>query len=234
MKISLRKVKTTSRMLTCLVITGSILIGSSGTSLITSAKAATNNANATTLNDADVTTISDTNKLKEFAQKNNIELEKDGKKLSEIVIKKLKPSNKISKDNITKIGLMSSSDYYISNVDSNETCDAGSKTISKVSGPGPGPLKLDINTSIPVKWHAKNVTASQVSDAVGFNVEGSTYVSGSKTIELSSGESATIYANSYVMNYTFDITYRPTFGYDIKSGTGVVEQTTGVCFSVYK
>jgi len=106
--------------------------------------------------------------------------------------------------------------------------------LATATGTGPKTMTISHTWTLDNSWHASvSVSASIVSGAVGFHVNGSESSTASATQQVPTGQTQTLVAYPEYAVYSFDVYYPDVLsGYHF-AGTGTAEKFTGVDFVVY-
>jgi hypothetical protein len=107
--------------------------------------------------------------------------------------------------------------------------------VTRVSGPGPGTLAMDITRQVSNSFTATvTVGADKISAAVGFSVTWTDSQTYKYSTTLPSGACWTIRAYNTMDNYAFEVWQNAFIGPDFKVGTGGAKRFMGIKFTLTK
>jgi len=107
--------------------------------------------------------------------------------------------------------------------------------VTRVSGPGPGTLAMDITRQVSNSFTATvTVDADKISVAVGFSVTWTDTQTYKYSTTLPSGACWTIRAYNTMESYAFEIWQKAFIGPDFKVGTGRAKRFMGIKFTLTK
>ena len=107
--------------------------------------------------------------------------------------------------------------------------------VTKVSGPGPGTVAMDISRQVSNSFNATvTVGADKISAAVGFSVTWTDTQTYTYSTTVPSGACWTIRAYNTMDNYAFEVWQHAFIGPDFKVGTGRAKRFMGIKFTLTK
>jgi hypothetical protein len=107
--------------------------------------------------------------------------------------------------------------------------------VTRVSGPGPGTLAMDITRQVSNSFTATvTVGADKVSAAVGFSVTWTDTQTYKYSTTVPGGACWTIRAYNTMDNYAFEVWQSAFIGPDFKVGTGRAKRFMGIKFTLTK